>query len=228
MKLEMKKVWRFLSCFILSDKKRRRFRERHIQDERKYFKDHKKYNIGKYSYLGNNSLIRNAGKSVVGKFCSISHNVRIGLSQHPIIYLSTHSFYCRNSSSEQWGGGLNVSEKNKINFSEDECLPVIIGNDVWIGYGAIIMDGVKIGHGAIVAAAAVVTKDVPPYAIVAGVPARIIRYRFDEATCKRLLDSRWWDYPDDFIATQLKFDDVYQCLDVLEANRHLLKEIASS
>ena len=97
-----------------------------------------------------------------------------------------------------------------------------IGNDVWIGRNAIIMDGVTVGTGAIVGAAAVVTKDVPPYAIVAGVPARIIRYRFDEGTVKRLLANRWWDYPEEFIATRLKFDDVEQCLDVLERNRHLV------
>ena len=79
-----------------------------------------------------------------------------------------------------------------------------------------------IGDGAVVGAASVVTKDVPPYAIVAGVPARIIRYRFDEGTVKRLLASRRWDYPEEFIATRLKFDDVEQCLDVLERNRHLV------
>ena len=71
--------------------------------------------------------------------------------------------------------------------------------------------------------AAVVTKDVPPYAIVGGVPAKIIRYRFDENTRKRLLDSRWWDYPEEFIATKLKFDDIEQCLSVLEMNRSLLE-----
>ena len=114
-----------------------------------------------------------------------------------------------------------MPEENRLPF--DAAKPIHIGHDVWIGYGAIIMDGVTIGTGAVVAAAAVVTKDVPPYAIVAGVPARIIRYRFDDDTIRRLLESRWWDFPEEFIATRLKFDDVKQCLDVLEQNRHLLR-----
>ena len=75
----------------------------------------------------------------------------------------------------------------------------MIGNDVWIGYEAVVMAGVHIGDGAVVAARAVVTRDVPPYAIVGGVPARIIRMRFDERTIARLLETAWWDWPADRI-----------------------------
>ena len=101
--------------------------------------------------------------------------------------------------------------------------PVIIGNDVWIGRNAIIMDGVEIGSGAVVASGAIVTKDVPPYAIVGGVPAKVIRYRFDEQTIERLIESRWWDYPDEFIENELKFDDIEQCLSVLAMNKSILE-----
>ena len=207
-----------VSCFILGKRSRREFRERHVQYERKYFKDHKRYHLGTYSYLGVGTVIHNPQGPVIGKFCSISHNVRIGLSSHPVNWLTTHTFCCKGSNAEQYGGDV-IPEKMRLPFVESK--PVHIGDDVWIGYGAIIMDGVTICSGSVVAAGAVVTKDVPPYAIVAGVPARIIRYRFVPEICDRLLASRWWDYPEEFIAT-LPFDDVGSCLDRLEANRHLL------
>lgn len=85
--------------------------------------------------------------------------------------------------------------------------PVIIGNDVWIGDGAWIKNGVKIGDGAIIGARAVVTRDVPPYAVVAKSPARVIDYRFDADTIQTLLASKWWDLPDDIIR-QIPFDDI--------------------
>jgi Hexapeptide repeat of succinyl-transferase len=78
---------------------------------------------------------------------------------------------------------------------------VTIGHDVWLGSGAIIMSGVTVGHGAVVAAHAIVTRDVPPYAIVGGNPAKVIRYRFDESIIADLLDARWWDLPQEKIAT---------------------------
>lgn len=84
-------------------------------------------------------------------------------------------------------------------MSKELNKPCYIGNDVWIGRGVMIKNGIKIGNGAIIGAGAVVTKDVPDYAIVGGVPAKIIRYRFDENTIKLLLESKWWDYPFDVI-----------------------------
>ncbi len=89
--------------------------------------------------------------------------------------------------------------------------PAVIGNDVWIGQNAVIMDGVHVGDGAIVAAGAVVTKDVPPYAIVGGVPARVIKYRFDAGTIKELSELKWWELSDGEIAS-LPVDNVPACL----------------
>ena len=81
--------------------------------------------------------------------------------------------------------------------------PIIVGNDVWIGFRSIILSGVTIGDGAVIYAGSVVTKDIPPYAIVAGVPAKIIRYRFDAKTIERLARVAWWDWPDEVIKSRL-------------------------
>lgn len=135
-----------------------------------------------YSYIGGNSIIQYAK---IGKFCSIGPEVRIGLGKHPIHLKSTHpGFYVTDSSYY----GITPEYHNP----EPEYEKITIGNDVWIGCRAMILDGVTIGDGAIIAAGAVVTKDVPPYAIVGGVPARIIKYRFKPEKIRELLESEWW------------------------------------
>ncbi len=138
--------------------------------------------IGDYSYV--NSDINNA---TVGKFCSIAPFCRIGIGKHPSKdFVSTFpAFFSENNA------GCKVSFSEKDLFNEFERIE--IGNDVWIGINSIILDGVKIGDGAIIGAGAVVTKDVDDYAIVGGVPAKLIRYRFSEEQIEYLKQIRWWD-----------------------------------
>jgi hypothetical protein len=138
--------------------------------------------------------------------------VDIGLPQHPVNWLSICPLqYISNFAGWAHLTGKKVSSKP---FAQGVGMTEI-GNDVWIGDRVVIMSGVKIGDGAIVAAGAVVTKDVPPYAIVGGVPARVIKYRFDEKTIHRLLDLQWWRYD---IADFGKVDwsDINSAVDVLK------------
>lgn len=122
----------------------------------------------------------------IGKYCSISRNVRIGLAEHPITLISTNSIFYRRQSNEIRGDWVRP-----IQF--DERKPIEIGNDVWIGEFSSIKGGIKIGDGAVIAARALVTKDVPPYAVVAGIPAKIVKYRFEDTVIKQLLKIKWWD-----------------------------------
>lgn len=144
--------------------------------------------IGNHTYLQKNS---NALNCDIGKFCSIAANVNIGLGRHPLDHVSTHpAFY-------------SISQPLAFTFALSELYTpferIIIGSDVWIGNGATIMDGVRIGNGAVIAAHAVVTEDVEPYAIVAGVPAKMIRYRFDEETRNAIEYSQWWENTDEWL-----------------------------
>ena len=140
-----------------------------------------------FSYVSNNSRLFNVE---VGCFCSIGPHVQIGLSPHPSkIFVSTYPAFYSNYNE---GCPLNLRE-NKI--FDDSVPKTNIGNDVWIGSNVIIPGGIQIGIGAIVAAGSVVVKDVPPYAVVGGNPAKVIRYRFSEEQIEVLLASKWWDWP---------------------------------
>jgi len=158
-----------------------------------------KVQLGSYTYIGRGSEIHN---TIIGKFCSIGPKVLCGLGKHPAnTFVSTHPVFFSTAKQAQ----ITFADKNYYNEFEK----IVIGNDVWVGARAMILDGVKIGDGAIVGAGAVVTKDVPPYAIVGGVPARIIRYRFQEDEIKYLLNLKWWDKDIQWIKNNFKrFHDI--------------------
>jgi acetyltransferase-like isoleucine patch superfamily enzyme len=139
--------------------------------------------IKSYTYLGKNCLVQNTS---IGKFCSIANEVLIGVGNHPLDLLSTSPLFYRLHNPLQ----IRLIKKD---LDIIEYKPIDIGNDVWIGTRSIIMDGVSIGHGAVVAANSVVTKDIPPYAVVGGVPAKIIKYRFEEKKVVELIESKWWE-----------------------------------
>lgn len=145
----------------------------------------------------------------IGSFCSLASNIIIGPGDHPINYLSTSPFLYMDNL------GYSDSQGNEIFLK-----PCKIGNDVWIGDNVFIKGGVFVWDGAIIGAGAVVTKDVPPYAIVEGVPAKLILYRFDNDTISKLLKLRWWDLPDEIIR-QIPFRDINKAIVFLDG--YLLK-----
>lgn len=138
--------------------------------------------IGDYSVLAYNAHIANV---TIGKFCSIGPNFCCGLGIHPTYGVSTSAMFYSASKLN----GMTLSNENKI----EERKYSHIGNDVFIGANATVIDGARIGDGAVVGAGAVVVGDIPPYAIAVGVPAKVVKYRFDEQTIKALLEKQWWN-----------------------------------
>lgn len=140
----------------------------------------------------------NGDKLKIGKFCSIACGTKFlfNSANHVLDSLSTYPFPLF---FEEWN-----LEREKVTEAWDNRGDIVIGNDVWIGYEAVILSGVTIGDGAIIGTRAVVTKDVPPYTIVGGVPAKPIRKRFDEKVIKELLKIKWWDWTEEKIARNIE------------------------
>ncbi len=140
----------------------------------------------------------NRERLVIGRFCSIACGAKFlfNSANHTLNSLSTYPFPIL---FEEWP--LDVED---IPRAWDNRGDIVVGNDVWIGYEAVILAGVTIGDGAVIGARAVVTRDVPPYTIVGGVPAKPIRTRFDRDTAERLLELKWWDWPAERIAANLE------------------------
>lgn len=152
--------------------------------------------LGKYSYIGGKSKIT---KCKIGNYVSIGEGLRIIAGVHPTTMVSTHPIFY-STTNEIDSSFVHQQKFNEYKYSDDDGKWFVeIGNDVWIGENVSILSGVKIGHGAIVGTGAVVTKDVPPYAIVVGIPAKLIKYRFDDNTISKLLECSWWDRDEKWI-----------------------------
>lgn len=158
--------------------------------------------IGDYSYLGVNSRLI---YTHVGKFCSIGGNCAIGMGSHSIKNISTSPIFTAKKNAL----GISWSHDNKY----EEYKVVEIGNDVWIGQRVMIIGGVHIGNGAVIGAGAIVTKDIPPYAVAVGVPAKVIRYRFPQEQIDALLAHPWWNLPEEQLRERI---ELFQSGDKIE------------
>jgi phosphonate metabolism protein (transferase hexapeptide repeat family) len=148
--------------------------------------------------------------TTIGKFCAIAANTRLNALNHPMDRISQHKITYRPN---EYFAHAKVDKA----FRETrQNARVTIGHDVWIGHGAIVLPGLSIGHGAVVAAGAVVTKNVEPYAIVAGVPARRIKWRFKKSIRERIIAMGWWDWPQDKLAIAIADMQALSAMDFVE------------
>lgn len=162
--------------------------------------------IGYGTYLSHNCKFPN---SIIGKFCSIGENSRVVFGQHPVNkFVSTHpAFYSTKCQAGFTYTNIDLFQEHK--YANDEKKSVIIGNDVWIGQNVLIMEGVKIADGSVIGTGAIVTKDTEPFSINVGIPAKKIKYRFNEEERQFLLEFKWWDKDEDWIIKNKNyFEDV--------------------
>ena len=146
--------------------------------------------IGRGTYTGTNTIIKSAD---IGNYCSISWNVSIGGMNHPYDKVSMYTDYWVKRTF-----GIDIERSQKP-------LKTIIGNDVWIASGAVVLEGIKIGNGCVIGAGAVITKDIEPYSIVVGVPGRVTKKRFSEEIINALEKIKWWDWDEEKIKTNIDF-----------------------
>ena len=151
--------------------------------------------IGDYSYCDRYADIAN---TTLGKFANIAAFVRIGATDHPMEKASLHHFHYRSASY------FDDAADDAAWFAHRQTRRTMIGHDTWIGHGAQVRPEVTIGHGAVIAGGAIVTKDVAPYMIVAGIPAVPLRARFSDAVAERMLALAWWDWPHDRLRAALE------------------------
>lgn len=175
---------------------------------------HSGVNIGRYSFINCDTVIY-SGVSI-GRYCSFGRNCEIGVADHPITMLSSHNFQYSEKLFPR-DIAYKAVKRKKNNFQKK----TVIGNDVWIGAKAIVRGGVKIGDGSIIAAGAVVVKDVEPYSIVGGVPAKFIRNRFSDEIIKDLISLKWWE-KDISEISDLPFEDISSC--IIELNKRFKNE----
>lgn len=179
--------------------------------------------IGAFTFMGGrHTELRHVW--MIGRFCSIAYNIMAGVEEHPYDFLSPSPMF---QGAFEWKQAQRFREENREILSQSshrwwtrrdtEFGKIRIGSDVWIGEGALIRRGISIGDGAVIASRSVVTKDVPPYAIVGGTPAKVLRYRFEPAVIDALLELGWWRYGLSAL-DGVDMSNIHQAIDRIDAN----------
>jgi acetyltransferase-like isoleucine patch superfamily enzyme len=178
--------------------------------------------VGRYSQIGPEvtsgsymamNMMCYAARCTIGSYCTFGGRTSINPLNHPTDWLSIHEFQY-NKNPFDWVDEYRNLER-KPHYATITDRRSVVGSDVWLGHNAMVLEGVNVGDGAVIGAGAIVTEDVPPYAIVAGVPAKILKFRFPENIIERLLETHWWDLGIEDLSG-LPFDNIENCLDILE------------